>query len=280
MNSYASSSWREQDITLASGVNTVYFTDTKPNMFLIQNPNPHDIYVSIAKIPTDENYECVVMKNSTKTHGRPTRTSVLYIYNPVQSEFNVKVFSVYDTFDMNILSTFNVMLEGASVTTDGIVKGFAKDVSLPSGSHVIGKVHIVESSLSPIMDLLSGVSEANADNAEVIKTAVNTMQNALETAIDKLPKKLVDSDLNGSFNTNADEVTIGDFNEIHFNKLIMISNHSEEDMRVRVYFKSDAYFEFFLAPHDFISDLEVNAYAIKVWTGVSGCAFSVYGGVY
>ena len=148
--------WETNNISIEGGeVKEISLDNSKPNMFVLQNANPVDINISLSHIPTLYNYEFQVKANTTDTFGRPSSTTKVYLFNTGSVTANVKLFSVNDTFDMNILKNTNVNIDGASVTVEdnGIIKGFQAGVSLPSGTNTIGKVELgnnVSNTLSTI----------------------------------------------------------------------------------------------------------------------------------
>ena len=74
------STWREETVVVkGKECFDLNFRDTTPNMFVIQNPNNAELFVSISKIPTSKNYEFKIGKNCTDTLGRPTPTNRIYI---------------------------------------------------------------------------------------------------------------------------------------------------------------------------------------------------------
>ena len=135
--------WETNNISIEGGeVKEISLDNSKPNMFVLQNANPVDINISLSHIPTLYNYEFQVKANTTDTFGRPSSTTKVYLFNTGSVTANVKLFSVNDTFDMNILKNTNVNIDGATVTVEdnGVIKGFQAGVSLPSGNNTIGKV--------------------------------------------------------------------------------------------------------------------------------------------
>ena len=135
--------WETNNISIEGGeVKEISLDNSKPNMFVLQNANPVDINISLSHIPTLYNYEFQVKANTTDTFGRPSSTTKVYLFNTGSTTANVKLFSVNDTFDMNILKNTNVNIDGATVTVEdnGVIKGFQAGVSLPSGNNKIGKV--------------------------------------------------------------------------------------------------------------------------------------------
>ena len=135
--------WETNNISIEGGeVKEISLDNSKPNMFVLQNANPVDINISLSHIPTLYNYEFQVKANTTDTFGRPSSTTKVYLFNTGSVTANVKLFSVNDTFDMNILKNTNVNIDGATVTVqdNGVIKGFQAGVSLPAGTNTIGKV--------------------------------------------------------------------------------------------------------------------------------------------
>lgn len=138
-------SWKQEEIKLpGNALVTVHFDDTKPNMFMLQNPNETVLHIGITKIPTEHTYEFKIDANNSATFGRPVVTDVLYILNKANVDATVSLFSVADDFDMSILQSLSVDLS-KSPTYDGIIKGFTAGVSLPSGTNHIGNVDLTGS---------------------------------------------------------------------------------------------------------------------------------------
>ena len=134
--------WSHQEVKVSgNGLTTVYFDSSKPNMFMLQNPNNTVIHIGLSRIPTDKNYEFKIESNSSVTFGRPVPTDALYILNKGNVDVVVSLFSIYDKFDMSILQTLNVDLSKTPIF-DGIITGFGNGVSLPTGTNKIGKVDI------------------------------------------------------------------------------------------------------------------------------------------
>ena len=149
--------WETNNISIEGGeVKEISLDNSKPNMFVLQNANPVDINISLSHIPTLYNYEFQVKANTTDTFGRPSSTTKVYLFNTGSVTANVKLFSVNDTFDMNILKNTNVNIDGATVTVEdnGVIKGFQAGVSLPSGTNTIGKVGL-ENSVSNTLNTIN-----------------------------------------------------------------------------------------------------------------------------
>lgn len=177
------SSWREDDMQIKGGeVGTLFFHDTKPNMFLIQNPNDTFLKISISKIPTAHNYEFLVQPNSTDTLGKPTGTAYLYILNTGTLDISVKIFSIFEKFDMNILKNVTIQADGATFVSDGLVKGFESGVQLPSGTNTIGRVNIASESIGFLNEHLQSIENKISEGTEKTSDLLNetiTSKNAI-----------------------------------------------------------------------------------------------------
>ena len=163
--------WETNNISIEGGeVKEISLDNSKPNMFVLQNANPVDINISLSHIPTLYNYEFQVKANTTDTFGRPSSTTKVYLFNTGSVTANVKLFSVNDTFDMNILKNTNVSIDGASVTVEdnGIIKGFQAGVSLPSGSNTIGKVGLDNSITNAITQINTSLDEQKENTINVL----------------------------------------------------------------------------------------------------------------
>ena len=160
--------WETNNISIEGGeVKEISLDNSKPNMFVLQNANPVDINISLSHIPTLYNYEFQVKANTTDTFGRPSSTTKVYLFNTGSTTANVKLFSVNDTFDMNILKNTNVNIDGATVTVEdnGVIKGFQAGVSLPSGNNTIGKVGL-ENSVSNTLNTINNNLSTQKTNSE------------------------------------------------------------------------------------------------------------------
>lgn len=161
---FVSSSWFETNETIQPGeVKEIDFLQTSPNMFVLQNSNAVKLHVSIASIPTLTNYEFVVGNNAYGVFGRPTSTRKLYVLNTGSQVANIKVFSIKDKFDMNILKQMSATLGDVSVSTDGIVKGFQAGVSLPPGKNNIGSVSIDPEDMILFQNMGEIIDDTNTD---------------------------------------------------------------------------------------------------------------------
>ena len=173
------SSWREDNITIESGeVFTLDFLDTRPNMFVIQNPNNVVLKCAISVIPRVKNYEFKVEKNTTETIGRPTPTNKIHILNTGDIGVSIKVFSVNTAFDMSVLKNMNVSIDSAIVETDGIVKGFESGVSIPSGNNSIGKIGFNDYAQVDIDSIKTYLSNLTNDSSTIKPYHTETAHNS------------------------------------------------------------------------------------------------------
>ena len=177
--------WETNNISIEGGeVKEISLDNSKPNMFVLQNANPVDINISLSHIPTLYNYEFQVKANTTDTFGRPSSTTKVYLFNTGSVTANVKLFSVNDTFDMNILKNTNVNIDGATVTVEdnGVIKGFQAGVSLPSGNNKIGKVDLEETINNTINTINTNLSTQKTTTANIYSDTTEISSNSLNIA--------------------------------------------------------------------------------------------------
>lgn len=209
--------WSHEDVRIgANSLVTVHFDTTKPNMFMMQNPNDTVIHVGISRIPTASNYEFKVSANNSATFGRPTQTDVLYLLNKGNAEVVVSLFSVHDTFDMAILQNTSIDVSKISAF-DGIINGFGKNVSLPSGSNKIGSVEIATNTFttSVLERLLACV-----DALEILKNSGGNGENKTL----RLPDSRV---IEGSS-------VVCDYSNQNVNHIVFIANDGDSDVYVTI----------------------------------------------
>ena len=214
--------WETNNISIEGGeVKEISLDNSKPNMFVLQNANPVDINISLSHIPTLYNYEFQVKANTTDTFGRPSSTTKVYLFNTGSTTANVKLFSVNDTFDMNILKNTNVNIDGATVTVEdnGVIKGFQAGVSLPSGNNKIGKVGL-EDSVSNTLNSINTNLSSQKTNTENISNFTQSIGIILGYIMNSMG-------INGqnpiNYINNADSLTINNTTsytkKVHFNYL-------------------------------------------------------------
>lgn len=177
--------WETNNISIEGGeVKEISLDNSKPNMFVLQNANPVDINISLSHIPTLYNYEFQVKANTTDTFGRPSSTTKVYLFNTGSVTANVKLFSVNDTFDMNILKNTNVNIDGATVTVEdnGVIKGFQAGVSLPAGTNTIGKVGLETSVSNTLNTINNNLSTQKTATANIYSDTTAISNNSLNIA--------------------------------------------------------------------------------------------------
>ena len=209
--------WETNNISIEGGeVKEISLDNSKPNMFVLQNANPVDINISLSHIPTLYNYEFQVKANTTDTFGRPSSTTKVYLFNTGSVTANVKLFSVNDTFDMNILKNTNVNIDGATVTVEdnGVIKGFQAGVSLPSGNNTIGKVGLENSVSNTLNTINTNLSEE--------KTNTGNISNFTQSIGIILSYIMNSMGINGqnpiNYKNNADSLTIN--NTVSYTKIV------------------------------------------------------------
>ena len=194
------SSWREQTVTIkAEETKEVDFNDTQPNMFILQNPNSATLKVSIDSIPRENFYEFNVDKNSVKSFGKPTGTRKIYVLNTSSSDVLIRVFSINDKFDMNVVKDLIPSIEETTLKTDGIVKGFSSGVSLPSGNNTIGTVNVE----SQVKTALTSITSRQATMLTALDTTKTKATNIENNTSDMLLDNDTIIDLLGDIKTNT-----------------------------------------------------------------------------
>ena len=188
--------WETNNISIEGGeVKEISLDNSKPNMFVLQNPNAVDINISLSHIPTLYNYEFQVKANTTDTFGRPSSTTKVYLFNTGSTTANVKLFSVNDTFDMNILKNTNVSIDGATVRVEdnGVIKGFQAGVSLPAGTNTIGKVGL-ENSVSNTLTQINSRQETMLTSLDTTKSNVENINTSIGNIKTNTDNMLLDND--------------------------------------------------------------------------------------
>ena len=215
--------WETNNISIEGGeVKEISLDNSKPNMFVLQNANPVDINISLSHIPTLYNYEFQVKANTTDTFGRPSSTTKVYLFNTGSVTANVKLFSINDTFDMNILKNTNVNIDGATVTVEdnGVIKGFQAGVSLPSGNNKIGKVALEDNVSNTLNTINTNLSTQNTTTTNIKSDTTAITSNSLNIA-----RVLgVSKGCTVEYKNNVSELTISNSNSttniIHFSYLL------------------------------------------------------------
>lgn len=225
--------WETNNISINGGeVKEISLDNSKPNMFVLQNANPVDINISLSHIPTLYNYEFQVKANTTDTFGRPSSTTKVYLFNTGSTTANVKLFSVNDTFDMNILKNTNVNIDGATVTIEdnGVIKGFQAGVSLPAGTNTIGKVGLDTNINNTINQINTNLSTQKTATANIYSDTTSITSNSLNIA-----RVLgVSKGCTVTYKNNVSELTINNTNSttniIHF--IYLFNDNCDIDIKV------------------------------------------------
>ena len=251
-------SWRQEEIKISgNALRTMYFSDTTPNMFYLQNPNDVPLLIGITKTPTTASYEYRVEPNTSRTFGRPVPTSQLYILNTSNKDITISLFSVNDVFDISILQSASVSLGDIDGSFDGIIKGFSDGVSLPSGTNTLGNIGIVGAIPAGTNNI--GIVGLTEELTESIKTLVDIKNGLIESN-----KKLIDFLFFERENVGA-SVTI-DFADQTFkpNYLNFISNDDENAIVVTVVFVNGNSKVFTLKHGDIFGDIKADISQITV----------------
>lgn len=176
-------SWQRKPVTIPAGfVQSVTFDNTTPNMFYIVNYSSTDLRISINSIPTVNRYEFLAPGNETSTFGQPIPTQQIYILNPSSSPVDALIFSVYDTFDFNVIRSSSVKLSADSIQDMGVVNGFGSGVSLPGGQAHLGSVDV--DNLVNYTSILNNIS-SKLNNLNV-NSDVEALPAALFTALTEI----------------------------------------------------------------------------------------------
>lgn len=181
-------SWQRKPVTIPPAfVQTVTFDNTTPNMFYVVNYSSADLRISINSIPTVNRYEFLAPGNETSTFGQPIPTQQIYILNPSASPVDVLIFSVYDTFDFNVIRSSSVKLSADSIEDMGVVNGFGSGVSLPGGQAHLGSVDVdnlndYSTILNAISSKLSSAFDVNS-NVEALPATLFTALTEIKNAI-------------------------------------------------------------------------------------------------
>ena len=176
--------WREILTEIKSGANDISFIDTMPNVFIIQNTSQNELKISLSGVANTNNYEFKVPANTTKPIGSPIPKSQISIYNETTNTFTLRIFAVSAPLDLSIFNETNVKIDGAQVSTDGIVRGFETGLMLPSGTNTIGSVDLVAEVKTNIDSLKSNVSNlVSGANLASLLTELQTLNTFISSLI-------------------------------------------------------------------------------------------------
>lgn len=183
------SSWRKEEITIKKNeLYTLNYRDTRPNIFVVINPNKAVLKIGITNLPRTDSFEFKVDYNSTETLGRPIGTHNLYILNDSSLDINISVFSIEQDFNPEILKNLNVNLQDYTLQTTSKISGFASGVRVPVDSEVIQNQAKIISSLSNLKSV-DIAALTTAVNSLVGSSAFNTFSTDIKAKVDKLLKE-------------------------------------------------------------------------------------------
>lgn len=234
--------WREILTEIKSGANDISFIDTMPNVFIIQNTSQNELKISLSGVANTNNYEFKVSANTTKPIGSPIPKSQISIYNETTNTFTLRIFAVSAPLDLSIFNETNVKIDGAQVSTDGILRGFETGLMLPSGTNTIGAVDLVadvktniESLKSNILNLVSGANLASLlTELQTLNTFISSLISAdiVEGKINL--KEILNAVSNKNTYCESVETTVTTSNPISITKNIIriayISNDGTSDI--------------------------------------------------
>lgn len=256
-------SWRQQEITISgNALKTVTFPETSPNMFFIQNYNDVALFVGITRTPTEKSHEFRVEQNNSMSFGRPVPTSNIFILNPSNKDVTITLFSVLDTFDINVLkNTFIDMGVISSIAYDGIIHGYGNGVSLPSGSNHIGGVDVLNK--VALTDALTQTIEGMKDELEAVKEELKEAN-----------KKIVDI-LFYERESVSTPVTINFANETFIpNYISFIANDSDNPLVVTLGLNSGATRTVSLTAGDIFGDIKADVVSMTIQPKTAGSSIS------
>lgn len=173
------SSWRQHNITIhAKEVFTLNFRDTKPNIFVVNNPNMSTLKIGLSAIPREDSYEFKVEYNTTETLGRPIGSNNLYILNDSAVDIKIVVFSIEKEFDPTILKNMNVSLDGYTIEANAEIRGIKEGIKLP--------ISLDTDSLSSLSGTKSGISWLISKEILSSYTNLASLKKVLEEISDKV----------------------------------------------------------------------------------------------
>lgn len=183
-NTYSGLS-RKEVVCKAYSTTSIEFFDTNPNYFRVQNKGTGRLYCGVSRMPTENNYDFVCDKESSKMYAEPYRRPYLYILNPTGSDISVIVLSFYAEFEPLSLafSEFKLDLSESVIETTTAIDSFK--ASLPAGTNNIGKVQVSnwpsdyakDTNLSSLVTLLNTLlSTTDPDSQYNLASVVENMR--------------------------------------------------------------------------------------------------------
>ena len=180
-------SWIEERVFIKpNGVTELTFTDFNPNMFMLQNNTNIELKISMSNYPTPDNYDRLITPHTMRNFGQPKPINILYFLNESNTSGYIKLWRLYDEFDLEINQSTDVTLPDIYIEGQGVVKGFGTGVSLPSGNNKIGSVDVAniptdyakeanqKDYTTTIENILSTLQ--NIGNSETVPTTITTFE--------------------------------------------------------------------------------------------------------
>lgn len=99
------STWRQEGKTLPAGLQTVYFKDTQPNNFIINNLSGNYLYMGMNTNINADNYLIKIAPNSAQGYSLQNGVKEIYIYNAGATASSIIMTSYEGLFDANFLTT-------------------------------------------------------------------------------------------------------------------------------------------------------------------------------
>lgn len=189
------SSWRKDTVVIKGQSSFDYdFLETNPNSFYVLNRSDNSIYIGIKDIPTKTRYEHIIQGHTSDVFGQPDGTKKLYFYNDSVNDITLDLYSYGGVFDITVLKKLSVVVNGegsgGGSGFDGIIRGFTDDVSLPSGTNLLGRMVVqnakeignwLESDVVSAIQFLQNMS-ANSNDIETKLESIRGLVDALEIA--------------------------------------------------------------------------------------------------
>lgn len=212
--------WRQQSVDVSpNGVTDVYFFDTKPNAFYVQNNSDTEIYIGMTATPTADRYDIMIDRYSSDTFGKPTACNRLYVLNPSNKQISITIYSASNMFDMMLLKNFRVAIEKGALNAikfDGIINGVKSGVSIPVTFDKEINVQMPDNMTVDAQipdELMNSVKGCQSNGADVI-TAFTKLLSNTDIAGAVTLKSIRDILSSISNNTGGTTVVSGDVNAV------------------------------------------------------------------
>lgn len=187
LNLYKQDSWREKDVTLEPGLQTIYFDDTKPNHVHFNNLGASTLYVSANVTPSNLKYDRVIQPYKEGLLARQNPKDRVMVYVEGADPCDVRIVSFMDDINPASLqagTTISTSGDGGG-GTDGYVTISGHTVPLPSGNNNIGQVTIT--SLPTLPEGYNHIGEVTVLNLPTLPAGVNHIGSVDVDALPSLP---------------------------------------------------------------------------------------------